>query len=103
MLKGVLVHIWVVLNVPRPGKFKSLIDELVGKYKSIFRKREGFKIYLDLQKKDSLNKNIHIFVIIRQASNFVQFRILSMLYMYKETPAVILLVNFGLLGRKLRY
>ena len=33
-------------------------------------------------------------------SNFVQFRISSMLYMYKETPDTILLVKFGLFGEK---
>ena len=33
-----------------------------------------------------------------QRRNFVQFYISSMLYMYKETPEAILLVNFGLFG-----
>ena len=35
-----------------------------------------------------------------QGSNFVEVRIFSMLYMYKETPAVIFSLNFGFCAYK---
>ena len=79
------------------------------KKKSIPGNTGVLKSYLKLQEKDYLNSNIYIFVNIRfnrtsiiiksfKGNNFVQFRISSILYMYKNLPEAILLVNFGLFG-----
>ena len=95
--------------VPRPMKFAAFIDESVEKKKSIPGNTGVLKSYLKLQEKDYLNSNIYIFVNIRfsrtsiiiksfKGNNFVQFRISSILYMYKNLPEAILLVNFGLFG-----
>ena len=67
---------------------------------------------MKLQEKDCSNKNIYFFgnypfyfqvSIIQnsQGNNFVQFHILSMLPMYKETLEAILLIRFGLFGEYL--
>ena len=61
MLEGMMVHIWVAVNIPGPLKFAGFIDE--SRNKSISSKHGGFKILLNLQEKDCLNKNM-FFVII---------------------------------------
>ena len=67
---------------------------------------------MKLQEKDCSNKNIYFFgnfpfqfqvsiIQSSQGNNFVQFHILNMLLMYKETLEAILLIRFGLLGEYL--
>ena len=61
MLEGMMVHIWVAVNIARPMKFAGFIDE--SRNKSIPSKHGGFETLLNLQEKDCLNKNM-FFVII---------------------------------------
>ena len=48
MLEGMMVHIWVALDVPRPMKFTAFIDELVQKNEPTSSKHGSFKIFLEL-------------------------------------------------------
>ena len=51
MLEGVMVHIWVALNVPRPMEFTAFIDESVKK-KSQFLANTGVLLsYLEHARK----------------------------------------------------
>ena len=109
MLEGVMVHIWVALNVPRPMEFTAFIDESVKKKKSISSQHGGFIILPGTCKKKIFWTEIYVFfVIIRFSFTWISSKVFkegisfsfkfNMLYMYKKTLEAFVWVNFGLLG-----
>ena len=82
--------------VPRPLRFNTFINDSLEK-KKFQQTREFWNPTLNCKKNVELTK-IYISFAKFQEKIFVHFHFLSMLYMFKETPKAIPLVNFGLFG-----
>ena len=112
MTEGMLVHIWISLIFPHTMKFTAFIDELVEK--KIWSKHGRFKILPWTCNEKIVWIKIYIFFVIIHFSfrwislsfkgnNFVQFRISSMLCLYKEIHRSYFIGKFRSVRRKLRY